>query len=327
MEAAGIGKKTGRALAAAAMFLCASLAAAQPAAEGPIKFVIITAAGGASDQIARLIGERLTTLTGRTVLVENRPGAGGNIATQFVARAHPDGATFLVTSNNHTINPFIYKEAGYDPERDLMPVIQLGAGPSVLAVHPSVPARTLKEFVALSKRKPGSLSYASTGLGSASSLAGELLKVSSGLDMEHIPYKGGAEAITAVLGGQVPAIVTSLTSAGPHIKSGKLRPLAVATPQRWPGDPDIPTMAESGWPDCKYEVWQGLLAPRGTPAAVIEKMNADVGRVLAMPDVKERFMTLGYRPVGGTTEAFRKMLAEDRTQVAQIVKRVNMHAD
>ena len=289
--------------------------------KSPIKFIVITAAGGAADQIARLVATRYSTMSGRTVIVENKAGAGGNIATEFVARAPADGKTFLFTSNNQTINPFIYKNAGYGPD-DLLPVIQIGAGPSVLAVHPSVPAQSIKQLVELSKIQK--LAYSSTGLGSASNLACELIKSVSGMDMVHLPYKGGAEAISAVLGNQVPVIMTSLTSAGPHIKAGALRGLAVSTLMRWPASPDIPTIAEAGYPECVYEVWQGLLAPKKTPTALIEKFNADVAQILAMPDVHEQLIKIGYKPVGKPVADFTRLLSDDRAKVGPLVKKVGL---
>jgi len=288
---------------------------------GPMRFIVITAAGGAADQIARLVASKLSTATGRSVVVENKAGAGGNIATEFVARAPADGKTFLFTSNNHTINPFIYKDAGYLSD-DLVPVIQVGAGPSVMAVHPSVPAHTVQELIALSHSQQ--LSYASTGLGSASNLACEMIKASSGMNMVHVPYKGGAEAITAVLGAQVPVIMTSLTSAGPHIKKGTLRALCVSTAQRWPGNPEIPSIAEAGFRDCTYEVWQGILAPKGTPTAVVEKANADIARILGSSEVHERLVTIGYRPVGKPTGDFAHVLSDDRERVGALVKKIGL---
>jgi len=294
---------------------------AQEADKSPIKFIVITAAGGAADQIARLIATRYSAASGRIVVVENKVGAGGNIATEFVARSPPDGRTYLFTSNNQTINPFIYKNAGYSPD-DLVPVIEVGSGPSVLAVHPTVPAHTVKDLVELSKKQK--LAYSSTGLGSASNLACELIKSVSGLDMVHVPYKGGAEAISAVLGNQVPVIMTSLTSAGPHIKAGALRGLAVSTATRWPKNPDMPTIAEAGYPACTYEVWQGILAPKGTPVAIIEKMNADIAKFLSIPEIQEQLVNIGYKPVGKSSADFARLLSADRAKVGPLVKRAGL---
>ncbi|MDB5730055.1 MAG: h16 [Noviherbaspirillum sp.] len=285
----------------------------------PLRFIVITAAGGGADQTARVIAERLGPKIGRTIIVENRPGAGGNIASQYVAHAAPDGLTFLVTSNNHTINPVLYKNAGYDAHKDFVPVVQMARGPTVIAVHPSLPVQSMSDLVALSKsNKP--LNYGSIGLGSAAHLVGECLKSVAGAGLEHITYKGGAPAVADAVAGHISLVMSSTASTSGFIRSGRLKPLAVSTAERWPSNPDVPTLAELGWSECNSEAWIGLLAPRGTPPAIVESMNREIAAVLKVPENSERIVGIGYLPGGAPASTFAEMLRKETAAVTKLIK-------
>ena len=312
------------ALLAAGCLASLHLAWAQPASDQPIRFIVITAPGGAADQFARLVGERLSTALGRTVLVENKPGAGGNIASQFVAKAAPNGNTFLITSNNHTVNPTLYAKPGYSFD-ELVPVVQIARGPSVLVVHPSSPFKTVKELVDSAKTKP--LPYGSIGVGSGAHLVAECLKATTGAKLEHVPYKGGAPAVADVVGGQVPAVITTLASAGSFIKADRLRALAVSSNGRWALTPGIPTLGESGWGECTIETWIGIMAPKGTPANVITRVNAATAALLKTAEVKEKMMPTGYEPVGESVETFDAMLRTDFDKMRKLIKQAGISAE
>jgi tripartite-type tricarboxylate transporter receptor subunit TctC len=293
-------------------------AAAQDAK--PTKIVVITAPGGAGDFMARYVAERLGSKTGKTVLVENRPGAGGNIATVFVAKSHNDGTTLLLTSNSHTINPQIFSKAGYDAFKDFTPVIQLTRGPVVLAVGPASQARTLQEFIAAGKRDPKNANYSTYGIGGAAHMVGEMLKSAAGVNLQHVAYRGAAPALTDTMAGQVPAVIVSLPAASPYIKSGQLTPLAIASAERWPGAASIPTMAESGWKDVVYELWIGILAPAGTPAGVVAQLNKDIAEIIKTPEARETFAKQGMEPVASSPQEFESYLKLEAARMGPIIK-------
>jgi tripartite-type tricarboxylate transporter receptor subunit TctC len=310
-------------LLGAACLASVNLAFAQPA-DQPIRFIVITAPGGAADQFARMVGERLATALGRTVLVENKPGAGGNIASQFVAKAAPDGNTFLITSNNHTVNPSLYAKPGYTFD-ELVPVVQIARGPSVMVVHPSSPFHSVKELIESARTKP--LPYGSIGVGSGAHLVAECLKAATGAKLEHVPYKGGAPAVADVVGGQVPAVMTTLASAGAFIKAERIRALAVSSNGRWALTPNIPTLGENGWGECSIETWIGMMAPKGTPAVVIARVNAATAAILKTAEAKEKMVPTGYEPVGESVQHFGTMLRTDLDRMTRLIKQAGISAE
>ena len=272
----------------------------------PVRLVVPFVPGGPSDVLGRVFAQRLGEQIGQQVIIDNRGGAGGIIGTEIVARAEPDGHTLLFgTIGTHGINSAIYRKLPYDPERDFAPVTLVVAAINLLVVHPSVPARSVQELVALAHAKPGGLSYASAGVGSSQHLAAELLKASAKIDLLHIPYKGGGAALPDLMGGKVQLMFIGISSVQEFVRQGRLRPLAVATPARSPAMPDIPTVAESGYPGFEVGAWHGVLAPRGTPAALVARLHAEIGRVTGDAAVKDRFVSMGAIPMASTTpEAF-----------------------
>ena len=280
-----------------ATLLCGALLSlslvAQPYPNKPISLVVPQAAGGTNDIVARLIAPAFGDAIGGSVVVENRPGAGGNIGTQSVARSAKDGYTLLLTINSaQAINPALYKNPGFDPINDFVPLYYIGATPYVLVSPPGSPYKTLAEVIAAAKKKPGELSYASAGNGTISHLLGAMLNTSAGVDMQHIPYKGVAPAINDVLGGQVPLAFASLPSALNYIKAGKLQAIAISSAKRSSAAPEIPTIAET-YPDCVGEVWVALFAPIGTPPDVVKRIQLAMDRLMAKPDVREKLIAQG----------------------------------
>jgi len=293
----------------------------------PIRIIVITAPGGSADFMARLISERVGTKLARPIIVENKPGAGGNIASAFVAKSPPDGTTLLMTSNNHTINPQIFQSAGYDALKDFVPVIQLTRGPIVLAVGPNNPAANLSDFAAQARKDPLLGSYGTYGVGGAAHLVGEMLRDASSSDLRHVPYRGAGPAIADAIGGQVPSVIVSLASATPQLKAGKLRALAVASAHRWPANPDVPTFAESGYRDVVYDVWLGLLAPAGTDPALIATFNREIAAMVNTSDAKELLAKQGMEPVAGSPADFGKFLVQESALTGAIIKRNGITAD
>ena len=300
---------------------------AQPAAypSKPIVFIVPQAAGGTNDIVGRLVAQRLGEGLGGSAVVENRPGAGGNIGTQYVARAPKDGYTLLMTiSSSQAINPALYRNPGFDPVKDFRPISLVGAVPNVLLVNPNFPARNLAELLAMAKAKPGELQYASAGNGTLNHLLGEMLGNMAGVRLTHVPYKGVAPALNDVLGGQLPMLFASLPSALPHIKSGKLRALAVSSPTRSPVAPDVPTIAETV-PGYNGMLWVGLFAPAGTPDDVARRLTDGMAQALADKAFRDKLEQQGLemaapadKPV--TPDQFAKVLSDDITKWARIVK-------
>ncbi len=301
-----------------------SVPTAQAQTDGAIQLIVITAPGGAADQFARMVGEKLSQALGRPVRVENKPGAGGNIASQFVAKAAPDGNTFLITSNNHNVNVSLYAKPGYSVD-DLVPVVQIARGPSVMVVHPTSPFKSVKEMIESAKKTP--LPYGSIGVGSGAHLVAECLKAATGAKLEHVPYKGGAPAVADVVGGQVPMVATTLASAGAFIKANRLNALAVSSNGRWALTPQIPTLGENGWPECSIETWIGMMAPKGTPAAVVNKINAEVQTLLRSAEVKEKTVPTGYEPVGESAQQFSAMLKTELDRTTKLIKQAGITAE
>ena len=294
--------------------------AAQPYPNKPISLVVPQAAGGTNDIVARLVAPAFGEAIGASVVVENRPGAGGNIGTQGVARAAKDGYTLLLTINSaQAINPALYKNPGFDPINDFVPLYYIGATPYVLVTPPGSPYKTLADVVAAAKKKPGELSYASAGNGTISHLLGAMLNTSAGIEMQHIPYKGVAPAINDVLGGQVPLAFASLPSALNYIKAGKLQAIAISSAKRSSIAPEIPTIAET-YPDCVGEVWVAIFAPMGVSAEVIMKAQAAMEKVMARSDVRERLIAQGLDLSPVPTNRLAALLKDELAKWVKIVK-------
>jgi tripartite-type tricarboxylate transporter receptor subunit TctC len=307
--------------------ILAALLAAAPSAHAqsypvkPIRIVVPFAAGGGADIIARILGQKMTESWHQQVVVDNRPGATGNIGSEIVAKSAPDGYTLLITSSALAINPSVYRSLPFDAIRDFAPVTQPGLLPNILVVHPSVPVKTVKELIAFAKPRPGQLAYASAGAGTGTHLAAEMFKLQAGIDLVHVPYKGGGALLNDLLGGQVALTFATLPSVMPYVKAGRLRALAMTTSKRWPGLPQVPTIAESGFRDFEISTWIGLLAPAGTPKDIVAKLHAEVVRILNLPDVRERFDGLGMEPVGDTPEHFAQYIKSELAKYAEVVKR------
>lgn len=316
------------ALAAALFLFTAHSAIAQKAyPEKTVRLVTGYLAGGGSDFVTRTTAQKLGELMGTTVIVENRPGGGTNIAAEFVARAVPDGYTLFVGGSANTANMTLYRKPGYDIVRDFAPITQLTVAPNILVVHPSVPARSLQELIALAKKNPGQLSYASAGNASSNHFSGALLTTMARIDMVHVPYKGGAGAIIDVIAGHIPMYFSTLQTALPHTRSGRVRGLAVTTAKRSQAAPEFPTFAESGLPGYENSAWHMLLAPANTPAAIITRVNAETARGLAQPEAKERLATQGFDVVTGTPQALADYIKTDIARSAKIIQDTHMRAD
>jgi tripartite-type tricarboxylate transporter receptor subunit TctC len=287
----------------------------------PITMVVGFAPGGGTDTASRIIAKKLGENLGQTVLVENKPGAGGNIATDMVARAAPDGYTILLASvGSMAITPHLPPKPPYDPLRDLAPITMAVVFPNVLVIHPSVPANTLAEFVALAKAKPGSLNYGSSGIGNAGHMAGELFRLYARIDFVHVPYKGGGPATTDLLGGQISAIFSTPASVVGHIKAGKLRALATTGAQRSLAMPEVPTIAESGYPGYEATNWYAYVAPVKTPREIVARLNQELVKVLAAPEVREQLISHGLEPQPGTSEALAKTIEREYATWGRVVK-------
>jgi tripartite-type tricarboxylate transporter receptor subunit TctC len=277
--------------------------------------------GGATDILARDVAQKLTEAWGQSVVVDNRPGAGGNIGSELVAKAPPDGYTLLMgTVGTHAINASLYAKMPYDHIRDFAPVILVAGVPNVLVVNPALPVNTVAELIAYAKANPGKLNFASSGNGTSIHLSGELFKVMAGVQMTHVPYKGSAPAVADLISGQVQLMFDNLPPSLPQIKAGKLRALAVTSSTRAPALPDVPTMAEAGLPGFEASSWFGVLAPAGTPPAIVAKLNAEIARWLATPEAKERLSKQGADAAGGSPEDFVKHIAAETTKWAKVVK-------
>ena len=293
-----------------------------------IRIVVPFPPGGATDIAARLIGTKLSERWKQPVVVENKPGAGGNLGSDIVAKAPPDGYTLVMgVTGSHAINTSLYSKMPYDPVADFEPITQVAVVPNVVVVHPGVPAATLAELVALAKKEPGKLNYASLGNGTAAHLTMEMFKTAAGIDLAHIPYKGSAPAVADLLAGQVQVMVDGLPSALPHVKAGKLRALAVTSAKRSAAAPDLPTIAESGYPGFFADAWSGLFAPKHTPKPIVDKLAAEVQRILDLPDVRERLASLGAEPVGSTPAEFAGHVRREIDKWSRVVKASGARVD
>jgi tripartite-type tricarboxylate transporter receptor subunit TctC len=317
-------------LTSAAILATATLAvpaSAQTWPSKPITYIVPFPAGGTTDTLARLIGQKLSVALGQPIVVDNKPGAGGNIGSDFVAKAKPDGYTILGgTISSHAINVSLYPKLPYDPVKSFAPIVLIGTNANVLIVNPSSSAKTVKDLIDEGKAKPGTLTFASAGNGTSQHLAGELFKMLTGIKMDHIPYRGSSPAITDVMGGQVTMMFDTTVVAAPHIKAGKVRGLGVTSGKRVKGF-DFPTIAEAGVPGYEIVSWQGMFAPAGTPAEIIKRLNEETVKILGMPDIRERLEALGVEPSGNTPEEFAAFQKAEIEKWSKVVKEAAVKVD
>lgn len=293
----------------------------------PVRFVVVTAPGGGLDVVGRIVADRLSRNWGQTVIVENRPGAGGNIASEYVARGLNDGYTLLETTNNHHINALIYRTPGYDPRRDFVPVVQLTEAPSVIVVNAKSALRNLNDLLAAARAAPGKMVYAHGGNGQPTHVAMESFKSVAKLDIVPVAYKGGGPATQDLLAGQVMLAMSALPGMSQHLQSGALRALAITSEKRWPTLPDVPSVAESGFAGYRHMTWIGLMAPAGTPREVIARINQAAAQTLTQDEVRQRILAIGAQPVGKSPEDFDAMLKADYQATAQLVAQIGLKVD
>jgi tripartite-type tricarboxylate transporter receptor subunit TctC len=293
----------------------------------PVTIVVGYSAGGAVDAVARTLGQALSKQLAQPFLVENKPGAGTNIAVKYVIDAKPDGHTLLMAANALAANMALYQPAPFDAEKDLAPVALVGRVPVVIAANPKAPYNNIKELIAAAKAKPNGVAFASPGNGSTPHMAAELFARAAGVDLLHVPYKGGAQAITDVIGGQVPLLAMNALEVKPQAESGKLKVLAVLSPQRSPIFPDVPTIAESGFKGFEASVWYALMAPARTPPAVLDKLHAEVQKALGSAEVRERMTAVGGEVIPGSRQSLAALLHSERQRYEKLVKEANIKAD
>lgn len=311
--------------AATLAFLCTAAAYAQNYPNKPIRWIVAFSPGGGGDTLVRTVARKLSDALGQEVVVDNRPGAGGNIGYTIVARAAPDGYTLLHGYiGNLAIAPNLYARLPYDPVNDFAPISEIATAPNIFVSHPSVPANNLGEFIAYAKANPKKVNFASPGIASAGHLAGELLKTAAGIDMVHVPYKGAGQAVIDLLGGQVQVMFSSMTAVIPHLSSGKLKAFATTGLRRSPTFPDLPTVAESGYPGFEATSWHGVLAPAGTPKPIIDLLHNEIIKVLESSDVKERLNNLGMEIIGSSPQAFREYIKRESQTWGKVVKASGM---
>ncbi len=313
-------------LAAAALALAAD-APAQSFPTRPVRIIVPFPAGGPSDILTRMMGPKLTDLWGQQVVVDNRPGAGTIIGTDLVAKAAPDGYTLVMVYTGHATNPGLHSKLPYDTLRDFAPVTLATTLPIIVVAHPSLPAGSVKELIALAKARPGQIAFATSGNGSTGHLAGELFKSVARVNLLHIPYKGSAPAIADVLGGQVAIPFDGLPAALPHVQAGKLRAIAMTSLERSPLLPDVATIAESGFPGFSSDAWFGVLAPARTPPAVVQQLNANMVKVLQLPEIRDRLVAMGYRPIANTPEQFDAFIRAEIAKWGKVIKESGARLD
>jgi tripartite-type tricarboxylate transporter receptor subunit TctC len=284
-----------------------------------VRVVVVYGAGGGLDIVTRILADPLSKRLGRQIVVENRPGAGGNIGTEYMARQPADGYTLMVTTNSHQINSLIYRSPGYDPKKDFVPVVQFTGAASVIVTHRQSAFLTLKDLVSKARVQPGEITYGTAGNGSPTHIAMEMFKSAAKLDLVHVPYKTAAHANSDAAAGQIPIAMAALPPAAPTIQSGLLRALAITTQKRFAGLPNVPTIAESGFPGYSHVTWIGMFAPTGTPPAIVARLNKEIGAILATAAVRERVTGLGAEPVGGS--------AADYEATGKVVKRIGLRVD
>ncbi len=308
--------------------LAASLAQAQDYPTRAIRLIVPFSPGGVADTSARVVADRLGARLGQQVLVENRAGASGNIGTQMVAQSAPDGHTLVLGfDGTMVINPWVFPSIPFDSVKDFAPVTKLGDATLIMVAHPSVPAKDIRELIALAKAKPGSLSFGTSGTGGTPHLAGELLNQRAGIALTHIPYKGGGQAVGDVVGGQIPLVYTAIASAQQYVKSGRLKALGVSGAKRSSSLPDVPTFIESGLDGFVVDSWVGIFAPAKTPRAIVDRLQRELAAILALPEVRERYAVLGIEPVGNTPEQFGEQVRADLAKWEKVVKQANIKAE
>ena len=293
----------------------------------PIRIVVPFGAGSATDALARVIGPKLTEMWGQQVLVENRPGAGSVVGTSVVAKAPPDGYTLLVVSASHAINATLYTKLPFDPVKDFAGITPLALIPNILIVHPSLPAKNVKELVALAKSKPGTFNYTSAGIGSNSHINGEIFRSTAGISIVHVPFKGFAEAITEIVAGRLEMTFAPAILASSHIKAGRVRALAVSSSKRSSAFPQLPTMVEAGVRDCVFDGWFGLITVAGTPKPIIDKLNGAVIKILRLPDVATQLQNQGADPMPMTPEEYDKYIRSEVVKLGKVVKESGAKAE
>jgi tripartite-type tricarboxylate transporter receptor subunit TctC len=305
-------------------------AAASPAVaaypERPVRLVVPVAAGGGNDIVARMIAQKLTESWGRQVVVDNRPGAATAIGAEIVARAVPDGYTVMLVSVSFAINASVATRLPFDSVKDFAPITLAARVPQILVVHPALPATSVSDLIALAKQRPGEINYASAGSGSSTHLAMELLLDKAGIALNHVPYKGTAPALTDLLAGQVQVMFDAIPPSLPHIRSGRIRPIAIGSAERSASMPDLPTVGESGVPGYAFTSWFGIFAPGGTPRALVDRLNGELVRIVRLPDIRERLLAMGVEPIGSTPDELGRHLAGEIKQWSDIVQRRHIRA-
>src|SRR5688572_21328003 len=305
---------------AAALALSTGLASAQDYPVKPVRIIVPFGAGSATDALARIIAPRMTEMWGQQVIVENRPGAGSVVGTSVVAKSPPDGYTLLVVSASHAINATLYTKLPFDPVKDFAGITPLALIPNILIVHPSLPARSVKELVALAKSKPGTFNYTSAGVGSNSRINGEIFRSTAGISIVHVPFKGFAEAITEIVAGRPEMTFAPAILASSHIKAGKVRALAVGSSKRSSAFPTLPTMVEAGVPECVFDGWFGLLTNAGTPRPIVERLNGAVLKILRLPDVAAQLQNQGADPMPMTPDEYDKYIRSEVVKLGKAVR-------
>jgi tripartite-type tricarboxylate transporter receptor subunit TctC len=316
-------------LLAAAVGLAPGLAPAQAPdvwPNKPVRLILPFPPGGPTDILGRMIADRLTATLGQPVVIENRGGAGGNVGAEAAAKSVPDGYTFLLVSNPIVISPSLYSKLNYDPQKDFAPVSLLATVPNVMVTYPSLGVSTLQEFIALAKSKPG-MNFGSGGAGTSNHAAGELFNIVAGVKLVHVPYKGVNLAMNDVLAGRIQLVVIGVPAAGPHIKAGRLRALAVIAPQRLPALPDVPTIAEAGLSNFEVTTFYGMLAPTGTPDAIVRRLNAELVRIMHSPELKDRLAAMATDPATDTPEEFAEFLKRETAKWAEVVRKADLRVD
>jgi tripartite-type tricarboxylate transporter receptor subunit TctC len=312
-------------VACATLALCAPAAAQQYPAK-PVKVIVAFPPGGGNDFIARFIAARLSASLGQQFIVENRPGAGGTLGVEQGLKAPPDGYTLTLISNSYTVNPSLYK-IRFDPLADMTPLIQISQGPYLVVVHPSLAVKSLGELIALARARPDDINFASSGQGSVGHLATELFASMAGFRLNHVPYKGTGPALTDTIGGQTNALLGSVANTLPHVRSGRLRALAVTTPRRLTAEPEIPTVAEAGVPGYETTLWHGLIGPKGLPPAIVAQINAEVTRVLKLKETAEQLQNDGVSPAGGTPQEFLETIRREIGVWRKVVQDAGVRAE
>jgi tripartite-type tricarboxylate transporter receptor subunit TctC len=314
-------------LAGLACAVVATFVHAQGYPSKPVRFVLPFPPGGPTDILGRIIGQKLNAQLGQPVVPENRPGAGGNVGTEYAAKQPADGYTIVLTSPSLAISPGLYKKLGYDPVKDFAPISLVAQIPNALLVHPSVPAKTLRELIQLAKANPGKLNFGSGGLGTSNHLGGEMFKGLTGVNMVHVPYKGSNEAMVGMMGGHVDMVVIGVPPTLPHIRAGRVRPLAILADKRVPYLPDVPTSKEAGVPNYVVTTWYGILAPAGTPRDIINRLNAEWIKAEAQADTKEKMAAAGYDPMTSTPDQFADFIKSEMVSWMKVIKDANVKID